>query len=352
MTNPAHSVFTVTVKFKDIFYDVEIKPTLNGQPIEWIQDRVDQWNSAESTHKLFSQTIVKMLDKTNVSADSLETLGVVTCVDGFSFDALESQEATQVVWEEFISYLQDPVSAIAGRDPVAEEVLSSGPGAGITLTNNVYLNLGPDEQKAVRLSLFQKKCYQHFALAKRVRLGRIAESTPEEKACLNHLVYSNPFGPKLTPGAEISRIFFWEKRSKNEKTGTHIVETLSEKERKAMASSYTRIKEEIKQAARQPIAEASHFVLELDSSEEENVRADRRRQQNAAQNASESDVETLTDSSEERVPKFNVLRISQDISIDHEEEDLFVESNMRSDVLYLSDDDTFSFSESFPEFNK
>jgi hypothetical protein len=321
-TNPAHSVFTVTVNFKGTSYDVEIKPTLNGQPIEWIGDRVDQWNSAEKTHKIFSQTIVQMLDKTNVAADSLETLGVVTSVDGFSFDAQESKEATQEIWEEFIGYLQDPVSATAGRDPVAEEVLRTGPGVEIKSTRNVYLNLGPEEQKVVRLHLFQKKCYEHFASEKGVRLpDYIREYTSAEKACLAHLLYPLPLSQRLAPGKEASQIWLMQ----------------SEVERNEMASRVKGIREAIKQAARQPIEDESDFELELDSSEEEKVQADLHRQQKAAIIDSESEVEELLSSSEE-----SVLQLSE-ISIGHEEEDAFLESG---EGVNLSESSEFSISES------
>src|SRR2546430_243798 len=105
MTNPTHSVFTVTVDFKGTFYDVEIKPTWNNKPIEWLQDRVDQWKKAETTHQLFSKKIVEMLNCTDIPADYLATHGVITAgsVEGFTFDkGLEIQHKTQDVWNEFI----------------------------------------------------------------------------------------------------------------------------------------------------------------------------------------------------------------------------------------------------------
>lgn len=186
MTNPTYSVFTVTVDFRGTFYDVEITPTLNDKPIEWLQDRVDQWVAAETTHKLFSQKIVEMLNHTNLPEDySLAKHGVITTgsVEGFTFDkGLEITHTTREVWEEFIDCLQDPASQIAGLDPVDEddEVIGTELGARIKSTPNDYLNLGKEAKKAVRLSLFEKRSCELFDLP-------FVAYKPEELFCFAHL---------------------------------------------------------------------------------------------------------------------------------------------------------------------
>ncbi len=220
MTNPIHSVFTVTVDFKGTFYDVEITPTLNDRPIAWLQDRVDQWTSAETTHQLFSQKIVEMLNHKDILADySLDTHGLITAgsAEGFTFDKdLEIEHKTQEVWEEFIDCLQDPVSPTAGRDSIDEDDEVAGTGARMKFTPNVYLNLSPDDQKAARLSLFQKKCYEQFAGANKVDISnRMDKYTPSEKACLAHLSYRNPLLRKQTPGREA--LLIWQMQSEEEK---------------------------------------------------------------------------------------------------------------------------------------
>ncbi len=326
-TNPAYLVFTVPVEFNGTKYDVEIRPTYDGQPIEWIDGHVDQWNEVERTRKVFSKTIVQMLEKTNVAADSLESLGKVTSVDQFTFGAPESKAATQEVWEEFIQYLRYPESLTAGRDPVAEEVLSTGPGVEINFTLNAYLNLtqeekaclkltpeeqkdlGPEEQKAAlvkkqeaallnkqketRLSLFIKKCYENFALADGFRLGRIGKYTPAEEACLVHLLYPNRFSPRLTPEAE--------------RLGIMSLKKLSEEEKEEMASKYDLIEKEWETMTCQ-LANKSSSNFDLDSSDEESVQAEAQDDSKTPPlNAHISEEVSIDESSEE----INVLNLKE-----------------------------------------
>ena len=192
----------------------------------------------------------------------------------------------------------------------------------------------------MRFYLFQKKCYEHFASVKGIRLSdEIREYTSAEKACLAHLLYPSPLSQRLAPGKEASQI--WQMQT--------------EVERNEMAPHVRRIREVIKHAARHPIADDSDSELKLDSSDEEreNARTDLLRKQKAAIIDSGSEVEELLSSSEEMVPYLNSLRISQEISISEEgmEEDSFLESGEDKDID-LSDEDTFSLSESFSEFNK
>lgn len=182
MTNPINSAFTVKVDFNGTFYDVKIQPTLDGRPLEWMPDRVNQWVEAENTHKVFSQKIREMLEKANIPAErSLETLGVINSVDGFRVP--ETKDATQIVWNEFIDRLKHTNAYTAGRDPVGrdEGVLGTGEGFGITFTRDVYLNLEKGSRtRAVRLSLFEKKTWELFGLP-------FKPYTPEEESCFEHL---------------------------------------------------------------------------------------------------------------------------------------------------------------------
>ncbi len=271
MTNPTHSVFTVIVEFKGTFYDAEITPTWNGKPIEWLPDRVGQWTSAETTHKLFSRKIVEMLNHTNIPADySLAMHGVIATgsAQGFTFDkGLEVTHTTQEIWEEFIDCLQDPDSYTTGRSPVDEEVVGTGLGTGVALTPNGYLNLSAESQKAVRLSLFMKKCYEHFASVNGVRLAdEISEYVPSEKECLTYLLYRNSSLQRLTPGKEAKLIWLMQ----------------SEEEKKVMASHVKIIREQMEAAQLNSDVDDSGSELVLDSSEEES-----------------SDVELLFSSGEE-----------------------------------------------------
>jgi hypothetical protein len=335
-TNPAHSAFTVAIDFKGTFYDVEITPTLNGQPIEWIQDRVDQWTSAERTNQLFSRKIVEMLNHTNMPADySLATHGVITAgsVQGFTFDkGLEITHTTQDVWEEFIDCLRDPVSQTAGLAPVNEDVAETGLAANFKLTTNVYSNLRAEDQKDVRLSLFQKKCYNYYGTKHGVELPHeISEYTAPEKACLEHLLYRNPLKEKLRPAREAVAIMVLQ----------------SEEERREMASEVKRIRAGMENAALKPrnSAEDSASAVSLDELEEEITL----RQQNKnlpklvlsdEEDDIDSDVEELVESSDEEMERAalsqrNVVRTDSDSALEQSilsEQDYFYYSDVEVTV--------------------
>src|SRR5260221_14774717 len=107
MTTPASSPFSVPVTHNGIIYDVEfIFPMLNGKPVEWLKDRVDQWNTVEKSHKLFSRVIEQMLNDTPIPSDKVVTSGTK---EGFKLDdgsTLPLKDLNN--WELMLSYLQDP----------------------------------------------------------------------------------------------------------------------------------------------------------------------------------------------------------------------------------------------------
>jgi hypothetical protein len=299
MENPIHSVFTVKVEFKGKFYDAEIKPTLNGDPIIWMQDRVNVWESAERTDRLFSQKIVQMLNNTNISEEhSLEGLGVITSVENFSFEADESKAATQIVWDEFIDCLQHTAAYTTRLDPVDENTQILGTrGVGITLTSDAYLNLGAADQKAVRLSLFLKKCYEHFASVNGVvLLPEISEYLPSEEACLTDLLYPNASQRRHASGKEAKLI--WQMQS--------------EQEKKVMASHVKNIRVEME-------LEAARLNPDVNDSVIEALRRDL-----SVIDSDTSEVEELLSSGEEMVASGSRETTCR-----------------RPDVLYLSDDETF-----------
>jgi hypothetical protein len=238
MTNPVNSAFTVEVNFKGTFYDVEITPQWDGKPRSWTQGHIDQWKKAE---KLFSQKIVEMTEWTDPEY-SLATHGLITGASEAGFSVLNSPDLirhkTNDVWEQFIECLRDPVtqSQIAGLDPVDEddEVAGTELGARVKYTPNDYRNLGADEQRQVRLSLFQRKCYEHFAPVNGIEIpAEVGEYEPSEKACLACLLYRNPSRRRLAPGKEAKLIWLMQ----------------SKEERIVMAPHVKRIREEMEQIA-------------------------------------------------------------------------------------------------------
>jgi hypothetical protein len=200
MTTPTHSAFTVTVAFQGIHYDVKITPTLNGEPVEWIQDRVDQWVSAEKTQRLFSQKIVEMLeDKTFLDNYSIANHGLITSGSekGFTFekDSAVIIKPVQALWDDFIDCLQDPASRLKVKDPVVsnmDDVPGSGVGFELQFSPDAYVNLQPEQQKQVRSELFLKSFDRHFK--GEVEIDRDAY-TDAEKACIKVLLDKNKSKP-------------------------------------------------------------------------------------------------------------------------------------------------------------
>ncbi|HEY5235445.1 MAG TPA: hypothetical protein VIJ14_04640 [Rhabdochlamydiaceae bacterium] len=252
MTNPVNSAFTVTVAIQGTYYDVEITPQWDGKPRSWSQEHIDQWKRAE---KLFSKKIVEMTEWTDPEY-SLATHGLITGASEAGFSVLNSpdliQHKTNDVWEQFIECLRDPVtqSQIAGLDPVDEddEVVGTKLGARVKHTPNDYLNLGAEEQSEVRLSLFRKKCYEHFARANDVPIPvKVRAYKPSEEACLAYHLYRNPSSrEEHASGKEANLI--WQMQSKEEQ--------------RLMAPHVKRIREEMEQVAleRQRAAEADSDV--------------------------------------------------------------------------------------------
>ncbi|HEX4839679.1 MAG TPA: hypothetical protein VFU89_04475 [Rhabdochlamydiaceae bacterium] len=165
MTTTTPTSFTVTVDHNGHSYDVEVTPTFNGARIEGIGDRLDQWNEAERTHKVFSRTLQKILTQSNVP-DSHLTAGVLTVGQGRGIilnDATHvNDDATKRVCDTFINYLQDPNAGIAELGAPDDAASTDGLGVTLRVKSNAYLESAPDVQKATRLSLFKKKCQEYY----------------------------------------------------------------------------------------------------------------------------------------------------------------------------------------------
>lgn len=157
--------FTVTVDHNGHSYDVEVTPTFNGAQIEGIGDRLNQWNEAERTHRVFSRTLRNILTQSNVPDDQL-TAGILTIGQGRGITLPNTTElnddVTKRVCDAFINYLQDPNTGIAELGALDDDASTNGLGVTLRITPNAYLGLGADEQKQTRLSLFKKKCQEYY----------------------------------------------------------------------------------------------------------------------------------------------------------------------------------------------
>lgn len=167
MASTTPATFTVTVKHKEVFYDVEVTPLFNGAPIQRIGDRLTQWTEAEKTHKVFSRTIQDILVKSKIPDDHL-TKGLLTVGRGRGISLEDrtqvNDDETKKVCDTFIRYLDDPD---AGKDalPALDDADSiDGPGFTMKIAANVYLQAAPEIQKAARLGLFKKKCQEYYGL--------------------------------------------------------------------------------------------------------------------------------------------------------------------------------------------
>ncbi len=244
MTTPTHSAFTVTVPFQGIVYDVEITPILNDEPLPWIGDRVAQWESAETTHRLFSQKIVEMLNNSEFPADySLATHGLITTgsEDGFTFEkGLGIEHKTQKVWDEFIDCLQDPVSRTAGVDPVEPEEVelpAMGLGTRMRFIREDYLSLDAGGQKVVRLRLFEKLCFEFYAQESKLVLPADFKYTKAEKACLSHHLYRNPAQEKMSCATEAKKLWTMQKAEEQREMDTACLEIKALIARQAKAAA-------------------------------------------------------------------------------------------------------------------
>jgi len=183
MTTTTPASFTVTVDHKGHFYDVEVTPMLNGAKIEGIGDRLNQWNEAETTHKVFSRAIQKILAQSNVSDDRL-TAGLLTVGQGRGItlhDASQlNDDATKKACDAFINYLQDPDTGIEELGALDDAASTNGLGATLRVTPNAYLESTPEVQKSTRLSLFKKKCLEYY--------GVNVTYTGLEWSCRNYLL--------------------------------------------------------------------------------------------------------------------------------------------------------------------
>lgn len=186
--NPAHSTFTVTVKFRDVLYDVGITPTMNGVPIENLPlNRIAHWKGAEQSHQVYSRTIAELLVHSKTLSDKLAALaadGSLTVAgsdEEFTFPdtSVKHDEKVKEVWGRFVSYLDDPVSGMNELAP-----LETDNKAASTETNG-YLTLNPEEQKAVRKGLLEKN-YRLFARRKTTIEPK--NYTDVEKCCIAQIL--------------------------------------------------------------------------------------------------------------------------------------------------------------------
>jgi hypothetical protein len=267
MTNPIYSVFTVSVKFNDTFYDVEITPTLDDKPMPWFENKVNEWNRAESTHHIFSQTIKTMLEQSNIPA-YLTTKGPLKVgnMTGITYqdNTNVADEETKKTCNVFIRYLLDPGAGIAAFTPKAEDevdsvlnkvasVVNTGLGASINISEIPYLKLSLVKQKKVRLSLFVKKCREAFGLT-------FVKYKPKELHCRAHLLKHRPVVTtvKETIRQEIRTWFFHKyllQADENEKLSELKLAQIDE-ERKEMARIFVEIKREAIEAAQESDEEA------------------------------------------------------------------------------------------------
>lgn len=209
------STFTVTVPFKGVVYDVEITPTLNGKPLEYLQDRIDRWNEAEKAGKIFSRKIAEMLQET-VESDPPGQL-TMGSEKGFTFeDATQAQYKTDKLWKEFIDCLHNPAPYIASlpeRMPAiggqaltredkaleASPARAVGRGADLRFAQNPYLNLSEDEKREVRERLYVKKCREHLNPEAKLDYDETEEDKEAEEACLAYHVYKDHRKSKMSP---------------------------------------------------------------------------------------------------------------------------------------------------------
>lgn len=195
MTNPANpalSAFTVTVKFRDISYDFKITPTMDEKPIENLSpDCVADWKGAEQSHKVYSRMIDELLRHSTALSDRLAALAadgsltVMGSKEEFTFPdtSVKHDEKVKVIWGNFVRYLDEPESGMDELGPVETDNkdASIDPKAETTMTSSVYLKLKPQEQKAARLSLFEKRCRDYSELS-------FDPYKPEELSCRTFLL--------------------------------------------------------------------------------------------------------------------------------------------------------------------
>jgi hypothetical protein len=190
-TNPAHSVFTVTVQLNDLYYDVEITPILNGKLVEDVPvDRLAEWKGAEQSHKVYSRTLNELFCHSTTLSDKLSALAADGCLTVMGFEeefifpdksVVNHDDKVKEVWDNFVRYLHDPES---GKDELGPLDTDN---KGTSIETNSYLKLGSEEQKAVRKGLLEKN-YRKIVRGKTTIKMKYTEV---EKSCIREILGCN-----------------------------------------------------------------------------------------------------------------------------------------------------------------